>query len=110
LKGSSPHAIFFDLTHDNESPLDKRSAEDALSTGALVAFSGAAIGSNKGFDDLYPKLLHIVREKRRYGMSDKSDQTGISKAKRILNYLHTQMVLEEYVEGYVHQENDVCCW
>ncbi|KAF8511839.1 glycoside hydrolase family 13 protein [Hysterangium stoloniferum] len=106
LKGSSPHTLFFDLTHDNESPLHKRSAEDALSTGALVAFSSAAIGSNKGFDDLYPKLLDLVGEKKRYGISDRSDETGISKMKRILNHLHTQMVLEGYAEGYVHQEND----
>lgn len=107
LRGSAPHALFFDLTHDNESPLYKRSAEDALSTGALVAFSGSAIGSNKGFDDLYPKLLDLVREKRLYEVAEKDNPHGIGKAKRILNHLHTQMVLEGYTEGYVHQENDV---
>jgi glycogen debranching enzyme len=64
--GSAPHALFYDLTHDNETYLDKRSAEDALSTGALVTFSWSAIGSVKGFDDLYPKLLNLVGEKRRY--------------------------------------------
>jgi glycogen debranching enzyme len=64
--GSAPHALFFDLTHDNESYLDKRSAEDALSTGALVTFSWSAIGSIKGFDDLYPKLLNLVEEDRLY--------------------------------------------
>lgn len=105
LRGSSPHALFFDLTHDNESPLHKRSAEDALSTGALVAFSGSAIGSNKGFDDLYPRLLNLVQEKRLYEVASND---GIGKAKRLLNHLHTQMVLEGYSEGYVHQENDVC--
>ncbi|GJJ11364.1 hypothetical protein Clacol_005596 [Clathrus columnatus] len=107
LRGSSPHALFFDLTHDNESPLYKRSAEDALSTGALIAFSGSAIGSTKGFDDLYPKLLDLVGEKRLYEVLGIDDTQGIGKAKRILNNLHTQMVLEGYAEGYVHQENDV---
>jgi glycogen debranching enzyme len=52
LNGSTPHALMYDLTHDNETLLDKRSAEDALSTGALVTFSYSAIGSVKGFDDL----------------------------------------------------------
>lgn len=53
LNGALPHALLYDQTHDNESPLDKRSAEDALSTGALVTFSYSAIGSVKGFDDWY---------------------------------------------------------
>ena len=64
--GSAPHALFYDLTHDNETYLHKRSAEDALSTGALVTFSWSAIASVKGFDDLYPTLLDLVNEKRHY--------------------------------------------
>jgi glycogen debranching enzyme len=107
LQGSSPHALVYDLTHDNESPLHKRSAEDALSTGALVAFSSSAIGSNKGFDDLYPKLLDLVGDNRRYEVAKSGEQKGISKVKRVLNYLHTEMVHEGYSEGHVHQENDV---
>ena len=87
--GSVPHAMFFDLTHDNEAYLDKRSAEDALSTGALITFSFSAIGSVKGFDDLYPKLLNLVAEKRRYELTHLGDKSGIAKAKRILNSLHT---------------------
>ncbi|KAJ1556212.1 hypothetical protein HK405_005002 [Cladochytrium tenue] len=37
--GSSPHALFMDCTHDNETPHQKRTAEDTLSTAALVAMS-----------------------------------------------------------------------
>jgi glycogen debranching enzyme len=109
LQGSTPHALFFDLTHDNESPLHKRSAEDALSTGALVAFSYCAIGSNKGFDDLYPKLLDLVSDNRKYCVSDLSseEQPGISRVKRIVNHLHAEMMRDGYSEGHVHQENDV---
>jgi len=92
------------LTHDNESPLDKRSAEDTLSTGALAAFSLCAVGSVKGFDDLYPKLLILVHEKRKYGLKENS---GIAKMKRVHNELHLEMVLGGYEEGHVHQENDV---
>ncbi|KAG8752475.1 hypothetical protein FRC14_007001, partial [Serendipita sp. 396] len=103
LQGSVPHAVFFDLTHDNESPLHKRSAEDALSTGALVAFSHCAVGSVKGFDDLYPRLLSLGSENRRY---DVSENSGIGQVKRILNNLHTEMALEGFGEAHVHQEND----
>ena len=102
-----PHALLYDLTHDNESYLDKRSAEDALSTGALVTFSYSALGSVKAFDDLYPKLLNLVQEKRRYAVTNLGDDSGISRAKRVLNILHREMVLDGFVEGHVHQENDV---
>ena len=107
LNGSSPHALLYDLTHDNESPLDKRTAEDALATGALTPFSYCAVGSVKGFDDLYPKLLNLVSEKRRYDISGLGPGSGISPVKRLLNSLHLQMVLGGFDEGHVHQENDV---
>lgn len=105
--GSAPHALFYDLTHDNETYLDKRSAEDALSTGALITFSYSAIGSVKGFDDLYPKLLNLVGEKRKYEATGLGERSGIAKAKRLLNALHTEMALGGFEEGHVHQENDV---
>lgn len=105
--GSIPHALFFDLTHDNESYLDKRSAEDALSTGALVTWSYCAIGSVKGFDDLYPKLLNLVGESRKYEITGQQENSGIARAKRLLNSLHTEMALGGFEEGHVHQENDV---
>lgn len=107
LQGSAPHALLFDLTHDNESPLAKRSAEDALSTGALVAFSWCAVGSVKGFDDLFPKILDLVGDNRRYEVVEGGEHKGIGEVKRLLNHLHTEMVLGGYSEGHVHQENDV---
>lgn len=108
LRGSMPHALMYDLTHDNESPLHKRSAEDALSTGALVTFGWCATGSNKGFDDLYPKLLDLVGDNRRYETSDSGKvDRGISGVKKVLNQLHTEMVLGGFSEGHVHQEGDV---
>ncbi|KAG6836985.1 hypothetical protein H0H93_016689 [Arthromyces matolae] len=106
LNGTLPHALFYDLTHDNESPLDKRSGEDALSTGALVAFSYCAVGSVKGFDDLYPKLLNLVSETRLYEVTGLGEGSGISTVRRVLNNLHLEMVLGQFEEGHVHQEND----
>ncbi|KAL7419064.1 bifunctional 4-alpha-glucanotransferase/amylo-alpha-1,6-glucosidase [Cryptotrichosporon argae] len=104
LSGSAPHAVFYDVTHDNETPLDKRTAEDALSTGALVTFTRAALGSNKGFDDLYPKLLNLVTDTRKYEVSDDKDEKGIGRVKRVLNHLHTEMMFGGYEEGHVHEE------
>ena len=79
----------------------ERSAEDALSTGALVAFSYSAIASVKGFDDLYPKLLGLVTEiSVAMLVFGEGEDSGISKAKRVLNALHREMVLGGYEEGH----------
>lgn len=110
LAGSVPHAVFYDVTHDNETPLSKRTAEDALSTGALVTFTKAALGSNKGFDDLYPKLLNLVTDNRPYevqGSVGKEGDAGIGRVKRVLNHLHTEMMEGGFVEGHVHEEGEV---
>lgn len=108
LTGSMPHALLYDLTHDNETPLDKRTAEDALANGALCTFSASAVGSVKGHDDLYPKLLNLVGETRLYEVNGvEGAGSGISRVKRVLNELHFEMVLGGFVEGHVHQENDV---
>ncbi|KAI9259379.1 glycogen debranching enzyme [Sporodiniella umbellata] len=103
--GNAPRALFMDCTHDNETPFHKRTAEDTLPNAAIVAFSDCAIGSVKGYDDIYPQLLDLVREKRRYE-PHLSHKTGIIEAKRKLNLLHHKMCLEGYSEVHVHQEND----
>jgi glycogen debranching enzyme len=105
-QGSVPHAVFYDVTHDNETPHDKRTAEDALSTGALVTFTRAALGSNKGFDDLYPKLLNLVTDNRLYEVNPRGEG-GIGKVKRVLNHLHTEMMSNGFTEGHVHEEGEV---
>ncbi|GAA5919360.1 hypothetical protein JCM6882_000241 [Rhodosporidiobolus microsporus] len=104
--GSTPHAFLMDITHDNESPLSKRTAIDALPTGALVTFARAAVGSNRGFDDLYPKLLDVVGETRRYEVPAEGADAGIGGVKRLLNHLHTELVLDEGVEGHFSQEGE----
>lgn len=103
--GSMPRALFMDCTHDNETPLQKRTPQDALPNAAVVAFSDCAIGSVKGYDEIYPKLLDIVNEKLNYDPNPKYT-TGIIEAKHKLNALHQKMCLEGYREVYVHQEND----
>jgi glycogen debranching enzyme len=107
LQGSTPHAFMMDCTHDNESPADKRTARDALSTGALVTFCWSAVGSNKGFDDLYPKLLNLVTDTRHYEEYDGPSSSGIGHFKRVLNHLHAEMAIEGFSEGHLHQEGDV---
>lgn len=97
-----------DCTHDNEAPNDKRTPQDAMATGALVSFSYAAVGSTKGFDDFYGKLLDVVQESRHYEIyEDPEHPHSLGKVKRVLNHLHIEMALAGFSEGHWHQEGDV---
>ena len=60
-------AIFFDCSHDNETPAQKRHACDALSTMAIVTATACASGSVRGYDDLVPENISVVHDLRRYG-------------------------------------------
>ena len=119
-----PHAIFFDATHDNESPIIKRSPYDLLPTAALIAMSECATGSNRGYDELVPQHIHVVNENRLYTLWNKNDDenenvvsendgnadtsvvdfhTGIIRAKQILNNMHLSQCQGGYREIFVDQ-------
>ncbi|KAI8924740.1 glucanotransferase domain of glycogen debranching enzyme-domain-containing protein [Entophlyctis helioformis] len=104
LRGSTPHNLFMDCTHDNETPHQKRTAEDTLPNAAVVAMTMSAIGSVKGYDEIVPELLNVVKESRKYRLPDSFE--GIIPAKSILNSLHTKMAREGYCEIHVNQEHD----
>jgi glycogen debranching enzyme len=61
-----PHALLMDCTHDNETPMQRRTAQDTLSNAALVAMASCAVGSVMGYDYLVPKHLNVVSESRLY--------------------------------------------
>lgn len=104
IKGSVPHALFMDCTHDNETPHQKRTAADSLPNSAIVAMTLCAVGSVMGYDELVPSLLNVVSDSRKYRLP--RNGSGISPAKSIFLPLHRKMVDEGYSEIHVHQEND----
>ncbi|KAG0196511.1 hypothetical protein BGX28_010038 [Mortierella sp. GBA30] len=106
LVGSHPHALFMDCTHDNETPHQKRRAEDTLSNAGLVCLTSCAIGSVKGYDELYPTLLNLVTEKRHYAVYKDAMNVGICSVKARLNRLHTELALQGFDEVHVHHENE----
>ncbi|KAK3819132.1 MAG: glycoside hydrolase family 13 protein [Linnemannia elongata] len=106
LVPSHPHALFMDCTHDNETPNQKRRAEDTLSNAGLVCMTSCAIGSVKGYDELYPTLLNLVTEKRHYATYKDPMAVGITSIKARLNNLHTKLALEGFEEAHVHHENE----
>ena len=65
--------------------------------------SCCAIGSVKGYDELFPHLLDLVNESKKYRIPESE---GIIPAKRLLNKLHHEMTLHEFTELHVHQDED----
>ena len=65
----------------------------------------ASTGSVMGYDEIFPKLLDLVSERRLY--APETEQPGIGKVKGVFNRLHTEMAIEGYTETHVHHEGEV---
>ena len=113
VKRSPLHALFMDCTHDNEVPAQKRDARDTLPNAALVNMCASATGSVMGYDEIYPKLVEIVHEKRLYSSPSsegpvefKGGPDGIGGIKKLMNRLHTSMSKDGYDETFIHHEGE----
>jgi glycogen debranching enzyme len=101
---SRPHNIFFDCTHDNEPPSQKRTPQDTLSNSAIVAFSCCATGSTFGYDQLVPHHVNIVEERRKYERC--TSKSPLSSVKKYLNSFHSRMIEENCTEIFVKDYED----
>nr|CEL76447.1 TPA: glycogen debranching enzyme, putative [Toxoplasma gondii VEG] len=59
-------ALFYDCTHDNETPAQKFTPGASLPLSVLLAGAGCAVGSTRGYDESVPSTLSVVSEDRLY--------------------------------------------
>lgn len=116
IRRSPVHALFMDCTHDNQTPAQKREARDTLPNTALVNMCACATGSVMGYDEIYPRYVDIVKDKRLYfslysGQNEKKTAVragagGIGGMKRLLNQIHTMMGKDGHDETHIHHEGE----
>ncbi|KAL7074694.1 hypothetical protein ACQ4LE_006062 [Meloidogyne hapla] len=101
------HALFYDQTHDNPSPIQKRTVYDCLPTAAMCSATCCATGTVRGYDEFFPKHINVVNETKLYHKWSKNNfKEGMFNARRILNDLHYKLWNDGYTQTFVDQINE----
>ncbi|XP_053198352.1 glycogen debranching enzyme-like [Scomber japonicus] len=105
------HTMFMDVTLNNHSPIQKCSVYDFLPRSALVSMACCATGSTRGFDELLPNEISLLKEDHLYccwnhfvrTCDQVNLQTGIMAGKMALNKLHQELAAEGFTQVFVEQ-------
>lgn len=106
LKPLTPPAVFFDCTHDNEPPAQRRTVQDSLPNAVAVWAAGCPVATTFAYDLLMPKHVPVT-EKRLYPLFAEKQNDGIMKPRKVLNELHQRLAGQGYTEIHIHQDGEL---
>ena len=99
-------AILYDCTHDNETPSQKRQPQDALPNAAVVCMTNSSIASTRGYDELIPRQLSVVTERRLYKEGNGEEQDQVREV-NLLGGGDIKVLVEFVCEGGVPHEVEI---
>lgn len=103
LKPKDPDVLLFDLTHDNETYYERfENISLTLSMMACVSMCNCAIGSTRGFDQLFPFQPSVIKENRLY-----SFDSTFEDMLHLIHYQATQSEKEKEVFFEFHPRNSL---
>lgn len=88
--------MFYDCTHDNEVPAQKRTVHDHLSNAAATWSAGCPVGTTLGYDIVVPRRVE-VNDHRLYSIDEENEYRGMMGARKTLNELHQFVALGFHV-------------
>lgn len=61
--------------------------------------TACAIGSTRGYDEIYPGKIDLVKETRKYACVGEGEELGMMEARKVLNELHAYVDMKDEGEG-----------
>lgn len=86
-----PPCIFFDITHDNESPLPRRGVGYLANLMTMVCAQACAAGSTRGVEELIPHQISVVDERRLYAMPAVASDATLWPLRKALSKVRSEM-------------------
>ena len=87
----------YDQTHDNRPLAELRGPRDVSALAAALAMCKTPVGSMRGVDELYPREVNVVHERRRFYPYDSDEELpGIMRARTVYNKLHADLAKKGY--------------
>lgn len=91
-----PPCIYFDITHDNESPVPSRGVGYMANLMTMVCVQPCAAGSTRGVEELIPHKISVVDERRLYALPAVDSDSTLWPLRKALSQIRSEM----YDAGY----------
>ncbi len=96
-----PPCIFFDITHDNDSPIPSRGCGYLANLMTMVSSQPCAAGSTRGVEELISHKISVVDERRLYPTPAVESSSTLWPLRRALSKIRTEMQDSGYDTSHI---------